>query len=157
MSRYISDRPCPVHGVPVERYIRDNRCFQCHAAALKRSAAKRYALGAPCRRCGGTNRHPYDGKCITCQEQLLKDKQRLPCSICGCINRDPGGWCRSCGISIYGRKVPLRARPDLLALIKAINMQYGVHLGNHEWGGIIYDGKHYEIITKFINKVNNIS
>jgi hypothetical protein len=50
--------------------------------------------------------------------------------------------------------VPASERADVLALIKAINLQYGVTEGNprnHSWCGVVYDGLYWQIIVNFIN------
>lgn len=145
MSRYVSDRSCPVHGAPVERYLKDNRCCDCHMAAVKRSNRKRADNQTVCRRCG-TSERSQDGRCVKCFDEYLKS----PCPICGERTRDGAGKCLSCTKPLFYRKVPSDRRRDMRAFIQAINLEYGVTTGDMSWAGLKFDSKHHEPIIKYL-------
>lgn len=149
MSRFLSDRPCPTHGTPVERYIRDNRCCDCQADAMSRSAEKRLARGGACPRCGSVEKLS-NGQCRRCHDNWLKHRMSVPCSICGQVERNSAGQCQACGKKLFGRTVPKHKRSDVIALIQAINLQFGVMLGDTSYGGIRFDMRHYDKIVLFI-------
>lgn len=120
MSRYLSDRPCPVHGAPVERYVIDNRCCPCHAQHQKNSRARR-VQAAP-----------------------------SECPTCGSMNKDGRGQCKECNKPLFGRKVPSSKRLDMIAFLRAISLSYGVTTGDMRWGNVVFDGKHNQQIIWFI-------
>lgn len=145
MSRYISDRPCPIHGPVVERYLKDNRCCECHAQHQRDSRLKRSTGSCP--KCKTVM---VNGYCKPCRERYLTEQQHLPCPICGQVNRDSAGRCLECGKKLFDRPVPRHSRREMIAFLQAINLTYGVKLGDKTWGGITFDGSHYKQIIEFI-------
>ena len=154
MSRYTSARPCSRHGAPVERYVGHNGCCLCHADSVTRYAAKRQT----CTICGGPITKGY---CKPCRAAWVAKRQTVPCDVCGCTNRDSVGKCKECTTKLlFSRPVPSSKRAELLALIRSINMQYGVTEGspaNYTWGGVEFNGRYYEIITCWFEMVKSNS
>lgn len=124
MARYISDRPCPIHGSPVERYVIDNRCCSCHAQHQKNSRARRVQA------------IPVD------------------CPVCGSLDKDGRGRCKECNKPLFGRKVPSIKRPDMIAFLQMLNLSYGVTTGDMRWGNVVFDGKHNQQIIGYILEIS---
>lgn len=150
MSRYISDRPCPIHGSIVERYIKDNRCCACHAHHQQKRKERKLAKGMACPHCGGTD-FRSDGRCKKCFEEYLLRRQFIPCPVCGQTNRNPKtGRCQECTKDVFYRKVPAHAREEMIAFLKAVNLVRGIKNGAYSFGGVRYDSENYDLIVPFL-------
>lgn len=147
-ARYVSDRPCPIHGAPVERYRRDNRCIACHSDAQRRSYDKRMDRAkVECLRCGSAL---TDGVCISCQEKYASEVVVVPCPCCKGTEKDARGRCVECNKTIFDRKVPKHRRMDMRTFLQAVNLQYGALRGDMSWGGIRFDSKNYRPIIDYV-------
>ena len=111
-----------------------------------------------CPTCGGPITKGY---CKPCRDAWVAKRQTVPCDVCGCTNRDSAGKCKECTTKLlFSRPVPSSKRAELLALIRSINMQYGVTEGspaNYTWGGVEFNGRYYEIITCWFEMVKSNS